>query len=263
MHESVLTYDHVEVSYGGRPVVRDVSARVYPGQVLGIVGESGSGKSTLAKAAMGLLGPRGMVTRGRILYKGSDLVDLPPCELRAMCGPELGMVFQDCLAALTPIRTIGDQLYESVVAHEPAARDRVDAQARELLARMNIADPARVLASFPFELSGGLGQRVGIVMAMVLKPRVLFADEPTSALDVVSQKLVLEEFKVLKRQMDTAIVLVSHNIGAVRALADDVLVLKAGEVMEQGAASEVLGNPASAYTRRLLDAVPVIEGWRR
>lgn len=263
MNEAVLTYDHVEVSYGGRPVVHDVSARVLPGHVLGIVGESGSGKSTLVKAAMGLLGSRGMVTRGRILYRGSDLVDLPKRELCALCGPDLGMVFQDCLAALTPIRTIGDQLYEAVSAHGPAAREQVEARARELLARVNIADPLRVLASYPFELSGGMGQRVGIVMAMMLEPRVLLADEPTSALDVVSQKLVLEEFLELKRQTDTAIVLVTHNIGVVRALADEVLVLKAGEVMEQGAACEVLGNPASAYTRGLLEAVPVIEGRAR
>lgn len=259
MQEPVLIYDHVDISYSGHTAVRDVCAQVYSGQVLGIVGESGSGKSTLVKAAMGLLGPRGMVTRGRILYRGSDLVDLPARKMRTMCGSELGMVFQDCLGALTPIRTIGDQLYESVCAHKRVCRNKVDARACELLARVNIADPERVLASYPFELSGGIGQRVGIVMAMILNPRVLLADEPTSALDAVSQKLVIEELEQLKCQTDTAIVLVTHNIGVVRALADEVLVLKDGDVMEQGPVSSVLNNPASAYTRQLLEAVPTIE----
>lgn len=296
----MLTYDHVEVSYNGRPVVHDVCAQVRPGQVLGIVGESGSGKSTLVRAAMGLLGVRGAVTRGRILYQGEDLVDVADVRLQQLRGAEIGMVFQDCLAALTPIRTVGEQLFEAVAVHshmtdadrcgsrrrghlqgEPNgglfmsgeqgrggilasneqskfSRSEVEARACDLLARMNVADPERVLASYPFELSGGLGQRVGIAMAMMLNPKVLLADEPTSALDAVTQKQVVEELAALRDATNTAIVVVTHNIGVVRKLADEVLVLKDGIAVEQGPATQVLNAPTSDYTRDLLAAVPTL-----
>lgn len=260
MSGALLTYDHVEVSYNGRPVVHDVCAQVRPGQVLGIVGESGSGKSTLVRAAMGLLGSRGAVTRGRILYQGEDLVDAPATRLRQLRGAEIGMVFQDCLAALTPIRTVGEQLYEVVAVHNAqASREQSLARACDLLARMNVADPERVLASYPFELSGGLGQRVGITMAMLLEPKVLLADEPTSALDAVTQKQVVEELAALRDATNTAIVVVTHNIGVVRKLADEVLVLKDGAVVEQGSATQVFNTPTNDYTRDLMAAVPTLK----
>ena len=208
----LLDYSHVDVSYDGVPVVRDFCARVEPGEMLGIVGPSGCGKSSLLRAAMGLLGPTGMVTRGRILYRGADLVEMAPAELRRLRGPELAMVFQDCLAALTPTRTIGAQLVESVAAHGPVRRTDVEQRACDLLERVNVADPRRILASYPFELSGGLGQRVGIVMAMIMEPAVLFADEPTSALDAVTQVAVVRELEQLAAACSTAVVLVTHNV---------------------------------------------------
>lgn len=274
----VLTYDRVDISYGGRTVVRNVSFDLAPGEILGIVGESGSGKSTIVKAAMGLLGDAGMVTRGDIVYhaaprgarngEGSqgpspvrdiNLVDAPLKELRALCGPELGMIFQDCLAALTPIRKIGDQIYESMRAHEQLTREECDARATELLRQLNFKNPEHVLSSYPFELSGGMGQRVGIAMAMLLRPRVLLADEPTSALDAVSQKQIIQMLLELREESGTAIVVITHNIGVVRAMADSVMVLKSGDVQEYGPAAQVLGNPQSEYTRALINAAPRLQ----
>lgn len=278
MQNPVLTYDRVEISYGGLTVVRNVSFDLAPGEILGIVGESGSGKSTIVKAAMGLLGDAGMVTRGDIFYYAAprcageaespqgqfasrkvNLVDSPIKELRALCGPELGMVFQDCLAALTPIRKIGDQVFESVRAHEPITREECDKRAIELLRRLNFNNPEQVLSSYPFELSGGMGQRVGIAMAMLLRPRVLLADEPTSALDAVSQKQIIELLLELREECGTSIVVITHNIGVVRAMADAVLVLKNGNVQEYGPAKQVLGNPQSAYTQALINAAPRLQ----
>ena len=336
MEEEVLGYDHVDICYNGVPVVHDVSASVRPGETLGIVGKSGSGKSTLLKAAMGLLGSYGTVTHGDIWLDGSiNLTDLPERELRSLCGPRMGMVFQDCISALTPTRRVADLVWESAATHmeggigkklsgkhrrrdrhgkqaggqrgdgidghrqthvvgstagsspreggdhptrETSAgkahtydpdtihrqipqesREQVLDRAARILGNLNVSEPDRVLQSYPFELSGGLGQRVGMMMALLMEPSVLLADEPTSALDVVSQKQVVEQLRRIADETGMAMVVVSHNIGVVRELADRVLVLEDGKVMESGPAEQVLEHPRSAYTQQLLDAVPVLE----
>ena len=256
MPKPVLTYDHVEVSYRGVPTVQDVSFAVCPGEVLGIVGESGSGKSTLLKAAMGQLGADGMVTRGDIWYKGRSLPDLSAREMRKLCGSDLALVFQDCLAALTPIRTIGDQIHESMTAHQRISRAMSDERATALFAQLGLEQPQRILNSYPFELSGGMGQRVYIAMTLLCEPRVLLVDEPTSALDVLAQNQVIELFSQVRTTTDAAMVLVTHNINVVRALASNVLVLKSGRVVERGSTREVLTHPTHPYTRQLIDAAP-------
>ena len=254
----LLDYEHVEISFNGAPVVRDVSFAVPRGQILVIVGESGSGKSTLLRAALGLLGPNGAVTRGNIFFGEKSLADMPASELRTLCGSQISLVFQDCLASFAPIGKVGDQLFEMARAHGVASRADCDARAIDLLARLNVNDPERVLASYPFELSGGIGQRAGIAAAMLLRPQLLLADEPTSALDVVTQRQVIGELAALREEDGMTLVVVTHNIGVARALADAVLVLKDGRVVEQGPASEVLACPTSAYTHELLAAVPTL-----
>ena len=263
MTESLLEYDHVEVSFNGKAVVHDVSFPVLPGEVVCIVGESGSGKSTLVKAAMGQLGDTGLVTRGDIWYQGASLPDMPARALRRLCGADFALVFQDCLAALTPIRRIGDLVYESMSAHRAISRAECDELALDLFAKLGLDDPSRVLASYPFELSGGMGQRVGIAIALLSEPRILFADEPTSALDVIAQAQVVELLRRINKETNTTIVLVTHNMGIVRALADHVLVLKGGEAVEFGNASSVLEAPQAAYTRTLLAAEPKLRGCNR
>ena len=254
--EELLRYEHVDISYRGRLAVRDISFTLREREILGIVGESGSGKSTLIKAAMGLLGPAGLVTRGDIWYRDKNLPDLPPKERRRLNGPEMGMIFQNAGSSFCPIRTIGKQLYESVKEHERIGKKAFQSRALDLLDRLGFPDGQRILDSYPFELSGGMQQRVGIAAAMLLHPRLLFADEPTSALDVSVQKQVVEEMLLVRETFGTAIVIVTHNIGVIGAMADRVLVMKEGEMVEFGETGQVLERPRADYTRTLMDAVP-------
>lgn len=254
--EKILRYDHVDIAYNGFLAVKDVSFTVEPGEILGIVGESGCGKSTLIKAAMGLLGSAGMVTRGDIWYKDQNLPDLSPKELRKLNGRSLGMIFQSAGSSFCPIRTIEAQLYETMTEHGKISKAEFEDCAMEMLGKLGFEDGKRVLKSYPFELSGGMQQRVGIAAAMLLNPSVLLADEPTSALDVLVQKQVVEEMLLVRKTFGTSIVLVAHNIGVIGAMADKVLVLKDGETVEYGQARQVLENPQADYTRALLSAVP-------
>ena len=252
----IIRYEHVDITYNGFKAVKDVSFTVDEGEILGIVGESGSGKSTLIKAAMGLLGPAGLVTRGDIWYKGKNLPDLSASEIRKINGPELGMIFQSAGSSFCPIRTVGAQLYESMRAHESISKEAFRSRAVELLQKIGFENGDRILESYPFELSGGMQQRVGIASAMLLNPSVLLADEPTSALDVSVQKQVVEEMLLVRKTFGTAIILVTHNIGVIGAMADKVLVMKNGEMVEYGETRQVLDDPKEEYTRTLMSAVP-------
>ena len=253
--EPLLRVEHVTICYNGRPVVKDVSFTLDAGQILGIVGESGSGKSTIIKAIMGLLGGGGLVTRGDIWYKGLNVVDMPEKELRKLLGPEIGMVFQDCKAALCPIRTVGEQIFESMSEHIRISKQEAYSHASSVMAKIGLTDARRVLDSYPFELSGGMNQRVGICTAMMQNPALLLADEPTSALDVTVQKQVVEELKLMRDEYNTAIIVVTHNIGVVNVMADQVLVLQNGEMMDYGPTERVLKHSENVYTKRLMDSV--------
>ncbi len=254
--ESLLKYDQVDISYRGELAVRQVSFAVNPGEILGIAGESGSGKSTLIRAAMGLLGQEGLVTRGDIWYQGKKITDLPEKERRKLNGPEMGYIFQNAGSSFCPIRTVGAQLYETMREHRRISKKEFRDRALEMLEKLGFSDGMRILKSYPFELSGGMQQRIGIAAAMLLTPRLLFADEPTSALDVSVQKQVVEEMLMVRSCFGTAIVLVSHNIGVIEAMADRVLVMKHGEIVESGETGRVLADPQAAYTKELLAAVP-------
>lgn len=255
MTQPLLDVQYVDISYGGKPVVQDLSLQMEPGEILGIVGESGSGKSTVLKAAMGLLGNSGAVTRGDIYYKGQNVTDRRENELRKLRGPEMGMIFQNTEASMCPIRTIEDQLYESVLEHEKISRKEIRDRALELFETMRFADGERVLKSYPFELSGGMNQRVGIMMAMVLNPCLLFADEPTSALDVTVQAQVVKEMMKMRETYGTTIAIVTHNIGVVEYMADKVAVMYQGKLVEYGRKEDVIRHPQEPYTKKLISAV--------
>lgn len=254
--DALLKYEKVEISFSGNAVVHDVSFSLHTGEILGIVGESGSGKTTLIKAAMGLLGTNGMVTKGDIWFDGKNLPDLSERELRSIRGRKIGMIFQDAGASLCPIQKIGEQILDSMRAHKAVSKKEAKETALELFEKLNFKDGERIWESYPFELSGGMNQRAGIAVSMLMKPSVLLADEPTSALDVAVQRQVVQEMLRIRQLYGTAVILVTHDIGVVSAMADSVLVLKNGNVMEYGKAGEILQNPQNEYTRELLDAVP-------
>ena len=257
-----MKLEHVTICYNGEPVVRDVDLELNKGEILGVVGESGSGKSTIIKAIMGLLGNEGMVTEGDIWYKGKNVVDMPEKELRRLLGPEIAMVFQDSGAALCPIRTVGDQIYESMREHERISRKECAERAVRMMAKIGLKDGERVLQSYPFELSGGMNQRVGICISMLQNPSLLLADEPTSALDVTTQAQIVRQMMELRDDFGTGIIIVTHNIGVAAYMADQLIVMHHGKVVDHGTREEVLNNPTSDYTKKLLEAVPEMEGKR-
>lgn len=256
MEKPLLSYESVEVCYDGHAILQDVSFSLFPGEILGIAGESGSGKSTLLKAAMGLLGKGGQVSRGAIFFQGQNLCQASEKEMRAIRGRGLGMIFQEPGASFCPVRTLGSQITESLGARGHVARNQAKAQALSLFEALHLKDGERLWNSYPFQLSGGMNQRVAIALAMLQKPPVLLCDEPTSALDSLSQKQVMEQLLKLRQLFGTAMVLVTHHMGLLSAMADRILVLKEGQVMEYGKASQVLHSPQSAYTKALLEAAP-------
>ena len=250
----LLEVKELTVACQGKTVVRDICFSLKKGEILGIVGESGSGKSTILKAVMGILGEEYTITKGEILYKGNNLLELSRREKRKISGPEIGMIFQDTKASLCPVRRVESQIYEALAEHETVTKKEARNRAELLLKKLGFAEGERVLKSYPFELSGGMSQRVGICMAMLLSPALLLADEPTSALDVTLQKQVVEKLLELRKEEGTAMAVVTHNIGVVRAMADQVLVLKEGCMVEYGRLEEVLEHPKEAYTRQLLSS---------
>lgn len=254
----ILEYKNVEIKYGNDIAVSEISFALEEGEILGIVGESGSGKSTIIKAAMGLLGERGSISKGDILYEGNSLLNLSRKQRLATNGEQLGMIFQFAGSSFCPVRRIGVQLYEIVKEHKDISKEEFRTQVDELLDKLGFEDADRILDSYPNELSGGMQQRVGIIAAMLLNPKVLFADEPTSAMDVTIQKQAVEEMLRVRDTFNTSIILVTHNIGVVNAMADKVLVLKNGRIVEMGSKADVINNPKEEYTKRLMDAVPRI-----
>ena len=254
--QELLRIDHLTAGYGGDAVIEDISIRLHTGEVLGIVGESGSGKSTLLKAIAQIRGLSTEIHAGTVSFDTKNLAVLSEGERRRLRGEEIAMVFQYAGASLNPTRQIGTQLVETMHAHTDLSREEIYARAAEVFGGMGFPDVRRILATYPFELSGGMAQRAAIALAVILRPQLLLADEPTSALDATIQLQVLDELRALKERTGTAILLITHNIGVVRHIADRVAVMCKGKIVEQGSVDEVLGTPQHPYTRELLAAVP-------
>ena len=260
--ENTLQIESLHVSFatpaGEVRAVRDVSLAVAPGECLGIVGESGAGKSQLFLAALGLLAGNGRVS-GSARFGSTELIGLPGAELDRIRGARIGTVFQDPMTSLTPHLRIGDQIAEPLVRHTgiswPEARNR----ALALLQRVHVTGPERRLRQYPHELSGGMRQRVMTAIALACEPALLIADEPTTALDVTIQAQILALLSELKRTLKMAMILITHDLGAVAGVADRIVVMQAGKVIESGDVRSIMKAPAHAYTRALLDAVPRID----
>jgi peptide/nickel transport system ATP-binding protein len=241
---------------GPVPAVKNVSWSVNRGEVLAILGESGSGKSVSASAVMDLIDcPPGEITSGEILYEGRDLLQMSAAERRAINGKRIAMIFQDPLSHLNPVYTVGWQIAEALVVHG-TPRAAAQAKTLELIAKVGIPLPTEAFAKYPHQFSGGQRQRLMIAMALALRPDVLIADEPTTALDVTVQAQILALLQALQRETGMALLIITHDLGVVAEIADKVVVMNKGEIVEQGTAAEVYANPQHPYTKRLIGAAP-------
>jgi len=236
--------------------VDGLSFTVTAGRTLAIVGESGCGKSVSALAVMGLLGPTAWVTRGAVRFRGNDVLALPPKERRAFAGDHVAMVFQDALAALNPVHTVGYQLTEALRVRRGVGRGEARRRAIELLDMVKVPRAADRIRDYPHQFSGGMRQRVMIAAALALDPQVLIADEPTTALDVTVQAQILRLLAEIQAERHMGLVLITHDLGVVASVADDVTVMYAGHAVEQASVQEIFAAPAHPYTRALLRAMP-------
>jgi peptide/nickel transport system permease protein len=246
----------IETAQGKIQPVQDVSVSVAAGETLAIVGESGSGKTLTGLAAMGLLPPAARVTRGVATFNAIDLLRADEAKVRALRGGAMAMIFQDPMSSLNPVHRVGTQIAEAIRAHRSISRRKAEAMAEKLLARVGIPDPDRRARAYPHELSGGMQQRVMIAIAIANGPQLLIADEPTTALDVTIQAQVLELLAGLKRESGLAMIFITHSLPVVAEIADRMLVMYAGQIVEEGAVADVFAHPLHPYTAALIASAP-------
>ena len=239
--------------------VNGVSFSLEKGKVLGIVGESGSGKSVTAYSIMQILANPGRIVRGSIKLNGEELVGASKETMRSIRGNKISIIFQDPMTSLNPVFTIGNQLVEAIMLHTDRDKAAAKARAVEMLHLVGITEPEKRVNQYPHELSGGMRQRVMIAMALACEPDILIADEPTTALDVTIQAQILDLMRDLQKQLGMSIILITHDLGVVAEMCDEVIVMYAGEVCERGPADEIFYNPKHEYTRGLLRSIPTVD----
>ena len=254
----LLDVKNLDISYGSKLTVTGVNIQLDKGEILSIVGESGSGKTTVIRAVMGCLPARGHVSGGSIAFDGRDMLANTREDWRKISGREMSMIFQDSGNMINPIRRIGEQFTDYILAHAPQKSKAEAAEmAKDMLNKVRLPNPQNIMNSYPFELSGGMRQRVGIAMAMMFSPKLLLADEPTSALDVTTQAQIIRQIVDVRNEYNAAVILVTHNIGVASYVSNKLMVMKNGHVVESGG-REIVENPQHAYTKELLAAVPVL-----
>ena len=259
----MLEIKDLAVQYGHHdPTIEHFNLSMKKGEIISVVGESGSGKTTVIRAVLGALPGAGQVTSGDILFHGESLLKNSKSDWRKIRGSKMSMIFQDCGGTLNPIRKIGSQYVEYIRTHQSMTKKEAWDKAVSMLTKMRLPDAENIMNSYPYQLSGGMRQRVGIAMAMTFNPELLLADEPTSALDVTTQAQIVRQMMELRDDFGTGIIIVTHNIGVAAYMADQLIVMHHGKVVDHGTREEVLNNPTSDYTRKLLEAVPEMEGKR-
>ena len=236
--------------------VDDISFDLRKGEILCIVGESGSGKTVTALSLLRLIEPPGRIAEGKIMFEGKDILEIPLCELQELRGNRIAMVFQDPHTSLNPVLTIGEQIIEAVTAHKCLAKIKAKARTIELLRLVEIPEPERRFYEYPHQFSGGMKQRVIVAMALACEPSVLIADEPTTALDPTIQAQILDLFLELRKKFNMSIIYITHDLGVVSELADRIIVMYAGRIMEKGLRDGVLKYPLHPYTCGLIDCLP-------
>ena len=259
----MLEIRDISVQYGKQPpTIEHFDLSMKKGEIVSVVGESGSGKTTVIRAVLGALAGGGKVTQGDILFQGDSLLKYDREQWRRLRGSKISMIFQDCGGTLNPIRKIGSQYEEYIRVHSKVSKDEAHRQAVEMLTKMRLPDAENIMDSFPHQLSGGMRQRVGIAMAMTFNPELLLADEPTSALDVTTQAQIVRQMMELRDTFGTGIIIVTHNIGVAAYMADQMIVMQHGKVVDRGTRDEVMNAPKSDYTKELLASVPEMGGTR-
>ena len=260
----LLDVSNLTVQYGKnkQPTVEDIGFSLNSGEILTIVGESGSGKTTIIRAILGCLPNSGKVISGKIIFDNRDLLSYSKRDWLAIRGKNISMIFQDSGNMLNPILPIGKQFIEYLRVHDNLTKKEAYSFCVEMLTRMNLPNPDNIMKSYPFELSGGMRQRVGIAMATIFRPELLLADEPTSALDVTTQAQIVKELMFVPRTCGTAMIVVTHNIGVASYMSDKMMVMSKGKIIEYGRTKDIINSPRAEYTKTLFASVPQIGGKR-
>ena len=258
----MLEIKNITICYKNRPTVKNFTMTLKQGEIASLVGESGSGKTTVIRAVLGLLAGGGKVTAGDILFEGKSLLKNTSDQWRRLRGTDISMIFQDSGAMLNPTRKIGGVFVEYIRTHEDLSKSDAWKKGVHMLERMRLPSGENIMNSYPFQLSGGMRQRVGIAMAMTFQPKLLLADEPTSALDVTTQAQIVRQMMELRDEYGTSIILVTHNLGVAAYMSDWIVVMKDGEIADSGDRDYILQESRSPYTQKLLDAVPSLGGVR-
>ncbi|SCJ94861.1 Glutathione import ATP-binding protein GsiA [uncultured Clostridium sp.] len=254
--KNLRTYFHTEA--GLVKAVNDVSFKIKSGEVVGVVGESGCGKSVTAMSLMRLVSSPGKIEGGEIIFEGKNLLELPESEMRSIRGNDIAMIFQEPMTSLNPVFTVGKQIMEAVMLHRKVNKKEARKVAVEMIDLVGIPDAERVVDRYPHELSGGMRQRIMIAMALSCDPKLLIADEPTTALDVTIQAQILDLMRGIKEKLNTSIMLITHDLGVVAEMADYVVVMYAGKVIEEGPVDVIFKNPSHPYTMGLLKSKPIL-----
>ena len=257
LHTSFTT-DNGEVQ-----AVNGVSFTLEEGKTLGIVGESGSGKSVTAYSIMQILEKNGHISQGKILYKGEDITHYSEKKMQDFRGKKCSIIFQDPMTSLNPVYTIGNQISEAILIHSNKTREEAKATTIRMLELVGINDPEKRFKQYPHELSGGMRQRIMIAMALVSEPDILIADEPTTALDVTIQAQILELMQELQQKLNMAIIIVTHDLGVIAQMADEIVVMYGGRICERGTADHIFYSPAHEYTKGLLRSIPSVENMKQ
>lgn len=263
MSENILSVQNLHTSFttskGDVHAVNGVSFDLDKGKILGIVGESGSGKSVTAYSIMRILENNGSITEGKILFKGEDITKYTEKQMREFRGKCCSIIFQDPMTSLNPVFTIGSQLREAIELHTSRKGKDAEARAVEMLSLVGVNEPEKRVKQYPFELSGGMRQRVMIAMALSCEPDILIADEPTTALDVTIQAQILELMQDLQKKLGMAIIMVTHDLGVIADMCDEIIVMYGGRVCERGTAEDIFYRPCHEYTRGLLRSIPNVD----
>ena len=264
MSEKLLKIENLELSFkmyeGISYVLKKINLELSKGEKVALVGESGSGKSVTTKLILGLLNQKNVTKKGKIIFNNRNILHFSQNEFKKIRGNNISIIFQDPIAALNPVFKIKDQFYEVNLNHKRMSKKDSFIRACNALEKVSIRDPERILESYPFQLSGGLAQRVVITMAMINKPELLLADEPSTALDVTIQNQALDLMDDLTKETNTAVLLITHNMGVVRKFAEKVYVIYRGVIVEEGTKKQLFNNPGHPYTKALLESIPKLSG---